>query len=132
LGQPAGVSGNPLRCGEPLQPPVVDVTYQVQRAPIQPADDYRARPSLRQRGIDVGRCQSAAAGADSKPRAARILSLYGEQPVDNPFDGVRRHPSQQLRRHPLDDHRDTSHWRNLTLRCAGDTMGPSVSMSLQD
>jgi hypothetical protein len=57
----------------------------VQRPPVEPGDQQRAL--VAERPIDVGRREPFRAGADGKPRAARVLALDGEQPLGD-GDGI--------------------------------------------
>ena len=51
--------------------------------------------------VDVGRRQTFGAGADREPGAARILSLDGEQALDDGEWVGQRRPRESLRGEPL-------------------------------
>jgi hypothetical protein len=102
LGEPARVRGARRRRGQRVEPAEVVAADEVERAAVQPGDDERALAG--QRAVDVGGCEPARARADREPRAARVLSLDGEQPLGDRDGIARRLAREQLGGQPLGDH----------------------------
>ena len=69
----------PARGGEGLKPGIVLAADEVERAAAEPGDDERA--VLGEGAVDVGGGQAGGASADGEAKPARILPLYGEQPL---------------------------------------------------
>ena len=103
LRQPPLVASDNRRSGQRVQPRIVVAPDQVEGAAVDPGENQRA--IHRERPLDVGNRESGGSRADGEPEPPLILSLNGQETLDDGEGVPGRGSSQQLCSQALGDHR---------------------------